>query len=89
MSRSPAKEVDEQLLIAHNIACAASIIACNRGVNPKEAHICPEMDKIISEVTTAYKYTIWREFKYDLNTILDILNVRQQSLWNSGSSDPG
>jgi len=79
MGRPPASEIDEQLLTAHNIA---SIIAVNKGIQPQGCHVVEEMDKILHEVANAYKYAIWRLDKYDSHTILDIVNVRQQSLWS-------
>jgi len=84
MGRPPASasEIDEQLLIAHNIACAASIIAVTKGIQPQGCHVVNEMDKILHDVAEAYKYSIWRLDKYDPHIILDIVNVRQQSLWS-------
>lgn len=60
---------DETTLAIHNIACAASVIAANRSIKPQGVSTDTEMDKIIAEVTNAYKYTIWKLSRYNQGEI--------------------
>lgn len=51
--------LDASLIMRHNVACAASIIAANRNIKPKKGCVDDDMTKIINEVSDSYRYTIW------------------------------
>jgi len=87
MSHQPTTNIDESLLINHNIACAASIVASIKGVKPEGPTTSMEMDAIIFEIVEAYKYSIWRFDKYNRHTTDAIVKVRGQSLWNKTSNE--
>jgi hypothetical protein len=52
-------EINESLLIAHSIACAASVVAVNKGIKPSDI-AAGKMDDIITGIRDAYKQIIKR-----------------------------
>jgi hypothetical protein len=52
-------EINESLLIAHNIACAASVVAVTKGVTPSQI-AAGEMDDTITGIRDAYRQIIKR-----------------------------
>lgn len=99
LKRDAAKNIDENLLIAHNIACAVSIIATIKGIDPKAidpddvdaqgVYTNLDMDKIISSVSESYQYALWKTWHHNRDVINEIIKHSDWQTWRSASPNQG
>ena len=71
----PAKTINEQLLIKHNIATAVSIIAATKGINPKDEDYGNKLDRIIIDAEKAYAYSFWRIQRHHTTLTEDVIQA--------------
>ena len=74
-------QIDEHLLIQHNIACAVSIVAACKDKKPASIGEQVEIDKIITEVEDAYQYALWKVKKYHSHVVSELIECHKSSVW--------
>ena len=82
-------ELDEKKLVAHNIACAVSVVAASKGLTPENDENC-ELDAIISNVIAAYRYAYFHVARYHKQEHVEgIIGCPQQGSWTWSPIQPG
>ncbi len=57
-------ELDEMDIAVHNIACAVSVLAGIKGIQPHGDGTDKDMEDIIENVKMAYSYSMWHINRY-------------------------
>ena len=86
MPRDLSLHVDESSLIKHNVATIVSIVAAIKGIKPAKGGTDTGMNNILTEVTSAYKYTLWTLERHHSNTVKDIVYPYGGGVWHSEES---
>ena len=82
-----ASELDEKVLIKHNIATAASIVAAVRGVKPEDSGVNTAMAEILHEVKNGYSWVLWSLERHQPSIEEDVVKHFASGVWRSKQDD--